>query len=102
MEAKIKSITKYNPQTLTVAVDFLDGETIAYSKTYPLSVIEGIESLYPDFKEDINKLETRNTKFEELQSSVNVPIDLSAIKSRSEIQAEEAAKVEVETPPINP
>jgi Skp family chaperone for outer membrane proteins len=91
METKIVKVEQYNPSTLYVHVDFLDGETIILSKTYPLPVDENIETLYPQFKEDLNNCEAGKQKADALQAHIDTPVDLTNVQSTSEIQAQAEA-----------
>lgn len=96
MQTKITNVAQYNPSTLNVNVDFLDGETVVLSKTYPLQVDQDISTLYPQFKEDLNSCEAAKVKLAELQAGIDAPIDLSGVKSTSEIQAEVESQVKAE------
>lgn len=98
MQTKVTKITQYNPSTLQVEVDFLDGETVVLSKTYPLDVSQDISTLYPQFKEDLNNLEVGKQAIASL-GDVSKEIDLTDVKSVSEIKAEQVAELEkVEEP----
>lgn len=94
MQTKVTGITQDSPQTLQVAVDFIDGENVVLSKTYLLQVDQDISTLYPQFKEDLNSLEAGKQAIANL-GDVAKEIDLSDVKSTSEIQAEVEAQAAV-------
>lgn len=90
MQVKISSITPFTPEQLSIEVNFVDDYTVVLSKTYLLRIEQEIESLYPQFKEDINNLEAAKNKIQTQLPAIGETINLINVKSYSELKAEEA------------
>lgn len=94
MQTKINRIRNISPQTLQADVQFIDGDTIVLEHSYKLSVNEPIESIYPQMKEDLNNLEKGKQLVADFGAQIDQEVDLTQVKSSSEIQAESDKETE--------
>lgn len=93
MEAKINNIGTQGLQPV-VTVGFFDGKEQMLEKRYFLDPGQTIEDIKPQIKEDLNRIEKTVSDAKELEKVKGQSIDLTDVKSTSELKAEQ----EVETP----
>lgn len=105
MDVKITSIQRATPDTFQAFVSFFDQdepETAVLSKVYTLPVTNDLSTLYSQIKEDRNNLEQVSQKVAGFQGVVGQSVDLTNVKSTSELVAEAAAAVAEEEELIVP
>ncbi len=90
MQASIRGITNYSNGTIGINVDFVnENHEIVQSTTYTLQNGDEVSTIYPQIKEDLNKLVSTAQILNDMPKVIGI-VDLSEVQSTSEIAVQEA------------